>query len=55
MLLSEDVVRNKNLSGNAITIIIIVRTLLRKASKCLAFATEKGVHAPNLIDLRVGQ
>ena len=49
MTLSEDVVRNKNLSGDAIAIIITVRTLLRKASKCLAFATEIGVHAPNLI------
>lgn len=49
MTLSEDVVRNKNLSGDAIAIIITVRTLLRKASKCLAFATEIGVHTPNLI------
>lgn len=49
MSLSEDVVRNKHLSGNTIAIIIIVRTLLRKASKCLAFATEIGVLIPNLI------
>ena len=40
---------NKNLSGDTIAIIIIVRMLLRKASKYLAFATEIGVLGPNLM------